>query len=177
MISQLKEGENKLHFDSGRDVWVKEVIQRVEQQGYKFETPLSVDGNLVKLEPDYYLKGNLRCTVQHTCGRCAESFPLVLDSNFDIAFAHVKHDRAKTARLTDESDEIDINFFEGNEIDLGPVLEEQFFLGIPYQAICTATCKGLCQRCGTNLNAGNCECRGGNPVSPFSVLKNIKASV
>lgn len=176
IISQLKEGDNAFHFVSDRDSWMKDVKAHIESRGYQFDSSLEVELSLTKLEPDYYLRGQLRSRVQQTCARCAESFPLSLASPFEVAFAHVSSDRrgAKTAQMADESEEFDVNFFEGNEIDLSPVVEEQFFLSLPYQALCKSDCKGICQQCGKNLNQSACPCKLTERVTPFSALQKYK---
>lgn len=49
---------------------------------------------------------------------------------------------------------------DGNqdEIDAGPALREEFLLALPDYPLCRADCRGLCPRCGTDLNEGECDC-------------------
>ena len=175
-ISQMKEGENPFQFNSLQDGWVKEVIQHVEAQGYDVQGPLRIDVNLTKLEPDYYLRGKLAFAIQQNCARCAESFSLPIEHQFNVALAHISTAKVRgAAALTEEeSEEMDVNFFEGNEIDLGPIVEEQFFLSVPYQSLCKSDCKGICQKCGRNRNAGDCGCSQSTKTTPFSVLEGLK---
>lgn len=175
-ISQLKEGENPFQFDSLKDGWVKEVIQHVEKQGYEVQGPLRVDINLTKLEPDYYLRGKLDFAVQQNCARCAEAFSLPIEQEFSLALAHIStaKTRGATALTEEESEELDVNFFEGTEIELGPIVEEQFFLSVPYQSLCKSNCKGICQKCGQNRNVKECKCKQSADITPFSVLKKLK---
>ena len=44
------------------------------------------------------------------------------------------------------------------EIDAGPALREEFLLALPDYPYCRPDCKGLCPRCGTDLNDGDCDC-------------------
>ena len=44
------------------------------------------------------------------------------------------------------------------ELDLRPALREQWLLAVPSFVQCREDCKGLCPTCGTDLNAGECEC-------------------
>ena len=173
-ITKLNEGENPFDFDSYRDGWLREVVHRVEKQGYRVEGKLSAKLNLTKLEPDYYLKGRLDFDVHQQCARCAEGFALPIHHSFDVALAHVSQVKIRGSELTEESEELDINFFEGHEIDLTPIIEEQFFLSIPYQAVCKTDCQGMCQSCGKNLNNGPCTCAQASKVNAFSVLQDYK---
>ncbi len=43
-------------------------------------------------------------------------------------------------------------------IDLLPDVRDAFMAGIPIQMKCSAQCKGLCAKCGKNLNQGPCSC-------------------
>ncbi len=174
LVTQLKEGENSFQFDSVKDGWVKVVLQHVEKQGYHVHGTMRIDMRLTKLEPDYYLKGQLGFEIMQPCARCAESFPMNVRHNFDVALAHVASTRVKRVDVAEESDELDVNFIEGDEIDFSPIVEEQFFLSIPYQSVCRNDCKGICQFCGKNLNAGDCKCSKTDPVHPFGVLHGLK---
>jgi uncharacterized protein len=173
-ISPLNEGENHLSYDSSRDVWVKHLMDGIEKrEGFRFQTPMGIELSLTKLEPDYYMRGKLTFTLAMPCARCVESFVLPMQHNFELAFNHVASNAARS-ELSEESEELDINFFSGNEIELDPVIEEQFFLSLPYQAICSEQCRGMCQQCGKNLNQEACQCAKDSSLSPFSVLKQIK---
>ena len=143
IITQLHEGENRFHFESQRDSWVGEIVSRIGEGGYQVQGPLTVDLNLTKLEPDYYLKGEMAFKVEQTCARCAENYDLPIKHSFDVALAHVDANKVKAVAIAEESEVLDVNFFDGNEIELSPILEEQFFLSIPYQAVCKEDCKGI----------------------------------
>ncbi|MFM8313374.1 MAG: YceD family protein [Deltaproteobacteria bacterium] len=173
-VTSLVEGENLFHFDSTKDSWLKELVQEISNEGYQFNTPLRVDANLTKVEPDFYLRGKLCCSVEQSCARCAEVFDLKVNSSFEVALANVPSGKLRSPELTEESEELDINFFEGNEIDLNPIITEQFFLSIPYQALCKPDCLGICQQCGSNLNTKMCQCAEKKSVTPFSVLQEVK---
>ena len=44
-------------------------------------------------------------------------------------------------------------------IDLGQLMQEQFYLAVPMKPLCREDCRGLCPVCGTNLNTGSCQLR------------------
>ena len=173
-VTSLVEGENTFHFDSQKDDWLKELITSLSEQGYHLKSPLVVDANLTKVAPDYYLRGKLKCTVEQNCARCAENFNLSVQSPFEVALANVPYGKLRSPEMSEESEELDINFFEGNEIDLNPIIMEQFFLSIPYQSLCKSDCLGICQQCGANLNTKMCKCAEKQSLTPFSVLQEVK---
>jgi len=175
VISQLKDGENPLSFDSEKDPELKAVARDLGTEGFKILSPLKFQGILHKHEPDYYLNGNLDWNVEQVCSRCAETFSSPLHYDFQLALAHSgAHKKAKNADLVaEESEDLDLVFFEGNELDLKPLLHEQFVLSLPFKSLCKETCKGVCQHCGMNLNRQECKCVNIPKENPFSVLKTI----
>ena len=56
-----------------------------------------------------------------------------------------------------ESDE-DVILAEGQKIDLGTFVTETVLLNLPLRLLCREDCKGLCPKCGKDLNTGDCEC-------------------
>ena len=57
-----------------------------------------------------------------------------------------------------EAGDLDAAFYENDEIDLGQLMGEQFYLSLPMKPLCKDDCKGLCSTCGTNLNKATCDC-------------------
>jgi uncharacterized protein len=59
-------------------------------------------------------------------------------------------------------------------IDLTQVVDEQVALALPMKILCNEECKGLCPRCGIDLNRGECKCRVETSDDRLLVLKDIK---
>ena len=47
---------------------------------------------------------------------------------------------------------------QGSEIDLEPMLRDALVLALPLNPVCREACRGLCARCGRDLNDGDCDC-------------------
>lgn len=177
VVAKLKEGENCFAFTSQGGGWLQTVVEHLEKTGHKLEGQMAVEISVTKLEPDYYLRGSLDAKVWQTCARCAEGFVLPVHQNYEFGLVHVSAPESKEqSKLVrqEEKDELDLTYFEGGEIDLGPIIEEQFYLSLPFQALCREGCKGVCQQCGQNLNESTCNCKTPAGNSPFSVLKDYK---
>lgn len=169
-IAKLKDGENAFEFAQGKDAWVDALLARLDAQGTPIQS-FATQFQLTKLEPDYYLKGRLHYETEQVCSRCAEPLTLPIDGEFAMGLAHVEGAAEDTENtLSEESEELDIEYFRSNEIDLDPLLEEQILLNLPYTPVCRPDCKGLCQSCGANRNTQTCQCRKQNPLNPFAVL-------
>ena len=90
-----------------------------------------------------------------------------------VAFAVVLTPRSADvakARLT--PDDLSLSTYEGEEIDLAPLVHEQAILALPTIPLCAEGCRGLCPRCGADLNAGPCGCP---PPAPDPRLAPLRA--
>jgi uncharacterized protein len=43
-------------------------------------------------------------------------------------------------------------------IDFDPEIRDQLILGYPVKPLCRQDCRGLCPKCGKDLNQGSCDC-------------------
>lgn len=59
------------------------------------------------------------------------------------------------------------------EIDLSEPVRETALLEVPSRSLCRPDCRGLCTRCGKNLNEGPCGCPP-EKAATFDVLKRLK---
>ena len=57
-----------------------------------------------------------------------------------------------------DTSEEDVVVAEGKKIDLVLLAQETAFLVFPMRLLCKEDCKGLCPRCGKDLNDGECGC-------------------
>ena len=80
-----------------------------------------------------------------------------------------------------ESQEVELNsgdmgvvYFQGEKIDLKYTIQEQVVMGFPIRALCKQDCKGLCPKCGADLNEDLCDCDRSSSPGKFAVLKNLK---
>ena len=73
--------------------------------------------------------------------------------------------------LEDEEND-DILLLDGGELDLEEVFTTDLVLAMEPKHVCSEECKGLCPKCGANLNDGPCQCRA--EVDPrFAVLAQL----
>ncbi len=93
------------------------------------------------------LIGTISGVFSALCGRCLA--PVKEDFSIEIDFSVVN---APT-----ESEEETV-FAEGQKIDLDAIVSENIRLNLPLRLLCHEDCKGLCPKCGKNLNEGSCGC-------------------
>jgi uncharacterized protein len=70
-------------------------------------------------------------------------------------------------------DEMDMGFYQGEDLDLEELLREQVMLNAQMKPLCSETCKGLCPKCGRDLNTGSCSCVQKETDPRLEVLKKL----
>jgi uncharacterized protein len=85
-----------------------------------------------------HVTGKLSIALHLRCSRCAELFPITVEEN-------------------NFNEEWKVNY-EGEIIDITDEIRQAVILRIPPYPLCKPTCKGLCMKCGTNLNLKKCSC-------------------
>lgn len=95
------------------------------------------------------VSGTLEMNVSFRCSRCAEFFP-----------AKVVEPEFNTVREITENNE---------SVDLTPDVREAILLAFSAYPVCRPDCKGVCPRCGNNLNKGDCKCKS-SPDGRWSAL-------
>ena len=62
---------------------------------------------------------------------------------------------------------------DGNELDVEALVTEELNLSWPSKLLCGEDCKGICRKCGQNLNMGSCDCDDFVPDIRFANLMDI----
>lgn len=110
------------------------------------------------------------------CDRCLEPFDLSLELDYDEEFRPAGGAGAQGDGGAGNSDgdadeagdddgrdgsavETRRSVYSGDVLDFSEGFMEAVILALPIKRLCREDCRGLCPRCGTNLNQGNCGCR------------------
>jgi len=142
---------------------------------FRMDQGLSVDLVHYRAGLDLFFTGTLRAEVTGTCARCLDEYVFRLEAPFTFVLApRVVAGEGAEPELS--ADDLSLSFFEGEEIDLSPLVHEQAILALPTRPLCRDDCRGLCARCGANLNAGPCGCPAETPDPRLSVLRTLLRS-
>jgi uncharacterized protein len=98
------------------------------------------------------VRGDLEAPVRRTCARCLEAFVEPARISVSEEFVPSIDPDTGTTVERDESDDAVQLIDEHNEIDLTPVLREEFALTEPMHPLCRPDCPGLCAECGERLD-------------------------
>jgi uncharacterized protein len=113
----------------------------------------------IQIQPDgveVRVHGRVGATVPQTCSRCLETFPARVDARVDVRVVP----RPATADSVElGADDLDVDFYQDDRLDVARLLETETTLGLPMKPLCREDCRGLCPVCGGNRNAEACACR------------------
>lgn len=129
---------------------------------------------------DIRLRAAFRSNFNLLCARCIEPVPTPLVGDFDLIFRPQSAD-AEPGERPIATDETEIGYYEESGLSLEDVVREQVLLSLPARTLCKEDCKGLCPRCGQNLNRAPCACNSapqpGPNASGWNALASLAATV
>ena len=121
-----------------------------------FPEGLFVDGKITNNTKSLHFTAKITGRLQAHCARCRVT--VFEDVEFSISEILVRDEDA------DSTDE-DIIVFSGHEVDIGDIVIDNFFLNASGKYLCKEDCKGLCPKCGQDLNIKECDC-GDDEIDP-----------
>lgn len=173
------------------DPWVNATIATCDEDSDGALHPRSSRVHLTarKVDEIFVLTGDITTHTHLICSRCAAPFEYPMHPRFSALYSTdpvmagiprggQTRGSAKSAHddTDDNASSIDITHLKTDFIDLAELVAEQVRLQIPYQPLCRTDCKGMCTKCGTDLNKGRCACDKIAALSPFAVLRDHPAS-
>ena len=155
------------------------LVEMNETGEFNFRKPITIDLEINKIKEFIEVNGNFQTDVGFTCSRCLNEFQSVMKDAFSITYTKNLPEYADD--FSDEgrellSEEMGLVLFKGNKIDLRDAIQEQIVLAVPLKTLCSEECKGLCSKCGKDLNRKECTCENENIDIRLAVLKNFKPS-
>jgi uncharacterized protein len=126
-------------------------------EAFRVVAPVRLAFDIFKDGKQFHLVGHVQSTLALECGRCLEDIVLPVNLPFDLLYLP-HNENVGEGELEVEDDDLTTAFYRDEQIDLGQIALEQFFLALPMKPLCRESCRGLCSECGTNLNAGTCSC-------------------
>jgi len=116
---------------------------------YPIAEPVVVTGEVRNTAGMLTLTFDAVTTLDAVCDRCTKPFPLPKTVSAQFLLAEEVQD--------EENDEIIL--LEDGSFDLGELARTVFLLEMDTKILCSEDCKGLCPRCGADLNQGPCGCK------------------
>ena len=111
-----------------------------------------------------HLEGTLEAGVTYECSRCLK--------RVDKALIAVNFALEKCIIEQESEEEPDAFLIVGGMVDVDEIVDDAFILNADERFLCSEDCKGLCSRCGADLNEGPCGCE--KEIDPrLAVLRQL----
>jgi uncharacterized protein len=107
------------------------------------EKPSVVSSFITKADQEMVVQAKIQCVLRLCCARCLDAFDWPLDAS-----AMLNYQVAPT-----------------DVVDITEDIRQEIIVAYPMIPICQPDCKGLCGRCGQNLNQGACGCERAREAS------------
>lgn len=112
------------------------------------------------------MTANLDAKIKTTCARCLKELELPVSVDFSETLVQ---------EGTEDGKDLDsVIVFSGTEVNVGEIAENNLLLNISSKYLCSDDCRGLCPKCGKDLNDGDCDCDFDEIDPRWEKLKNFK---
>lgn len=172
----LSEGSLSLAFEEPADRFpsLREMVRNGECE---FTAPIRARVRAARIREMVEVEGVVQTSARLTCGRCLAPFICPLSLEFALTYTGDRPGLQAAGEPESrelEASEVGLIYFQGEEIDLTEGIQEQVILSFPLRPLCRTDCKGLCARCGADLNQESCRCTPPSAESPFAALGRLK---
>lgn len=128
-----------------------------------------------KLELTFHNKGkkhiDFQCVGSATlvipCDKCLE--PVDYEINIDC-FKDLDMNKSSDEKIADLDEEA---YLEGTKFNTEVFVYNEILVSLPMRILCKEDCKGICNRCGANLNMGSCKCDNAEPGTGMSKILDV----
>ncbi|GMI67172.1 hypothetical protein HRI_000386500 [Hibiscus trionum] len=160
---------------------------------YPNGTPVQISMDVTRKKQKMRLDGIVKTVISLGCNRCGEPAAECIFSNFSLLLceepieepeiidlgASLKEGFKSFEEDDDDDESIDWDdrlYFppEQKEIDISKNIRDLVHLEITINAVCDPRCKGICLKCGTNLNTSSCNCREDVKEKGYGPLGNLR---
>lgn len=110
------------------------------------------------------VSGKAKLSFGVVCDRCLTELSLDMELEF----------RRRVVLPGTEDDEADdLGFMEDCRLDTEAFMHNEILVNWPAKILCREDCRGLCPKCGQNLNLGSCGCDTFVPDPRMAVIQDI----
>lgn len=167
-VRDVRESPEEVEF--GEDASeLNSMLQTGRISDYRCSADLRLAVSHYRAGRDLFFDGLIESTVAGRCARCMEDFDFSLSTPFHVLMIP----RDACGSLGDDED-ADVGFYDGDELDLAPLVHERVVLSLPTTPLCDESCRGLCPRCGANLNLEQCDCSVDDGDPRMAIFRSLR---
>lgn len=132
-------------------------------EGIEFsKKPIRVEIDLQNAGGVIIGKLQVACELAFECARCLERFGYGMQAVRQIEYVV----NPTPEKLEAELDGWFVSQYDGETVVLDEDVRQMLILAIPMKLVCKEDCRGLCPKCGANLNDGACKCAKRSEKTP-----------
>ena len=161
-------GERLLEFDYEMTVDIDSEDTASFHYGVSFPSPMKVKGDITNTAG--YMRMHLTASLDYvaSCARCLTE----VSGSFTFSLEKTVAPREVLSDL-DEDRLDDYAIIDDGFLDMDSQITEQLEVEFPIRFLCREDCKGLCSKCGKNLNDGECDCNKKEIDPRFAPLQKL----
>jgi len=148
-----------------------EVDGVLESEGHEPE-PVTGRVELLRTKSGVLVRARLRLVEPETCSRCLKPVEETLPIEFEEEFQSTVDVRSGQP-LAEAKDDEAFLIDENHLLDLTEAIRQYREASAVMQPLCRPDCRGLCPRCGHDLNTGDCSCGAAPIEGPWSALAGL----
>ncbi|HIW74262.1 MAG TPA: DUF177 domain-containing protein [Firmicutes bacterium] len=133
------------------------------QNARPFQSPVRVKGEVTASAGVVTLRVTISTQIHGNCDRCLAAFVHPME---------VPVERILVSSLNNEEND-EYLVLDNDQLPLDELAEEELVLNLPSKNLCRKDCRGLCPKCGRNLNEGLCGCRSDTADPRLEVLRQL----
>lgn len=118
-------------------------------------------------------EGEMKLVLSIPCDRCLQDVKLPLEVTFIHQLTAPEQEKAVLKEAVSEEDSEDCSFLSGFELDTEILMNNEILINMPMKVLCQEECRGICPKCGQNLNEGECGCDTFVPDPRMAMIKDI----
>ncbi len=116
---------------------------------HPFVAPMHIKGTIENRAGVVSVDADVTVRIETECDRCAVPVAKTLTIKMDHIFVPESYDTTNDEYIV----------VPDSHYDLDILATEDVLLSLPTKILCSENCKGICSRCGKNLNEGPCDCK------------------
>ena len=131
---------------------------------YPVDQPVVASGSVRNTAGVLVMTGAINTTIHGVCDRCAADFAQDMEFPIDVVLV--------TEFSNEENEDEWVFPLEGDSANLEDIVRTVFVLNMDSKLLCKPDCKGICCKCGKNLNHEACSCQ--KELDPrFAALRQL----
>lgn len=139
----------------------------VDGEKVSFEGPARASLDISNTGKGLLVEGQVGGRLKVNCARCLEPFLLPVETFFSETYY------PEGSEEVNQEEREEWIPFSGDILDITSEVLKSILMGLPMKLVCQPDCRGLCPRCGQNLNIAPCGCDREDLDPRLAVLKDL----